>query len=116
VPLFLLFHSRQRKKRRVCNNHDDGSDNKSSHEEVNRGFTPYASVLIFDSKAITDSSVAQSSILPTLYIHIINVFRQSIESFLGLQSAPPSGLRCERHRRSATMRDIFMTRCLSKLA
>lgn len=47
------------------------------------GFTPDASVLIFDSKVITDGSVAQSSILPILYIHIINVFRQSIESFWG---------------------------------
>ena len=37
---------------------DDGSDNKSPHKEVDYGFTPYASVLIFDSKTVSDSLVA----------------------------------------------------------
>jgi hypothetical protein len=60
----------------ICDSNDDGSDNKRSHKEVDHGFTPCASVLIFDSKPVSDSLVAQLGILPILYIHIIHVLRQ----------------------------------------
>jgi hypothetical protein len=50
------------KHNRVCDSNDDGSDNKSSHKEVDHGFTPYALVLIFDSKTV--SLVAHLGILP----------------------------------------------------
>jgi hypothetical protein len=42
----------------ISDSNDDGSDNKSSNKEVDYGFTPYASVLIFDSKTVSDSLVA----------------------------------------------------------
>jgi hypothetical protein len=42
----------------ICDSDDDGSDNKRSHKEVDHGFTPYASVLISDSKTVSDSLVA----------------------------------------------------------
>jgi hypothetical protein len=42
----------------VCDSNDDGSDNKGSYKEVDHGFAPYASVLIFDSKTVSDSLVA----------------------------------------------------------
>jgi hypothetical protein len=42
----------------ICDSNDDGSDNKSSHKEVDHGFTPYTSVLIFASKPVSDSLVA----------------------------------------------------------
>jgi hypothetical protein len=42
----------------ICDSNDDGSDNKSSHKEVENGFTTYASALIFNSKTISASLVA----------------------------------------------------------
>jgi hypothetical protein len=42
----------------VSDSNDDGSDNKSSHKEVDHCFAPYTSVLIFDSKTVSDSLVA----------------------------------------------------------
>ncbi len=41
------------KNNRICDGNDDGSDNKSSHKDVDHGFTPYASVFIFDSKLVS---------------------------------------------------------------
>jgi hypothetical protein len=37
----------------ICDGNDDRSDNKSSRKDVEHGFTPYASVLIFDSKLVS---------------------------------------------------------------
>ncbi|MGZ8886161.1 MAG: hypothetical protein ACXW1O_06295 [Halobacteriota archaeon] len=42
----------------ICDSNDESSDNKSSHKEVDHGFTPYASALIFNSKTVSDSLVA----------------------------------------------------------
>jgi hypothetical protein len=42
----------------ICDSNDDGSDNKSSHKEVDHGITTYASALIFNSKTVSDSLVA----------------------------------------------------------
>ena len=42
----------------ISDSNDDGSDNKSPHKEVDHGLTPYASVLVFDSKTVSDSLVA----------------------------------------------------------
>jgi hypothetical protein len=42
----------------TCDSYDDGSDNKRSQKEVDHGFTPHASALIFGSKTISDSLVA----------------------------------------------------------
>ncbi|MGZ5563229.1 MAG: hypothetical protein ACXWEM_05270 [Halobacteriota archaeon] len=41
----------------ICDSNDESSD-KSSHKEVDHGFTPYASALIFNSKTVSDSLVA----------------------------------------------------------
>ena len=49
----------------VCDSDDDSSDNKRSHKEVDHGFTPYASVLIFDSASVLifDSKTVRDSLV-----------------------------------------------------
>ena len=42
----------------VCDSDDDSSDNKRSHKEAYHGFTAHASLLLFDSKTVSDCLVA----------------------------------------------------------
>ena len=42
----------------ICDSNDNGTNNKSSHKEVDHGVASHALVSIFDSKTISDSLVA----------------------------------------------------------